>query len=47
MRAFSRSSYPRRTRSTKEDLNPEQLGDLKVRYAKTVAEVIKYALEPA
>ena len=33
--------------NVKEDLNAEQLGDLKVRYVKTVDEVIKAALEPA
>ena len=33
--------------NVKEDLNEEQLGDLKVRYVKTVDEVIKAALEPA
>ena len=33
--------------NVKEDLNAEQLGDLKVRFAKTVDEVIEAALEPA
>jgi ATP-dependent Lon protease len=32
--------------NVREDLSAEQLGDLKVRYAKTVDEVIKGALEP-
>ena len=33
--------------NVREDLNDEQLGDLKVRYVKTVDEVIQAALEPA
>jgi ATP-dependent Lon protease len=32
--------------NVKEDLSAEQLGDLKIRYVKTVDEVIKAALEP-